>query len=78
MLIKMNISPDMKDGRLVATLKSKLEDFWAALLQKMSIGIDEEVAIIHALEIAATGSKEATKPADEPKCRPPSCSINKI
>jgi translation initiation factor eIF-2B subunit epsilon len=59
MLQKMDITPSMKDGKLIATLKSKLEGFWAALLQKMSIGLDEEIAVIHALEMAATASTDS-------------------
>jgi translation initiation factor eIF-2B subunit epsilon len=60
LLQKMDITPDMKDGRLVTTLKSKLESFWAALLKKMCIGISEEMAIIHALEMAATGTSSSS------------------
>lgn len=60
MLQKMEITPDMKDGKLVATLKSILEHFWGALLQKLSIGLDEEVAILVAVEMAATGSTSSS------------------
>ncbi|KAG7369559.1 eIF4-gamma/eIF5/eIF2-epsilon domain containing protein [Nitzschia inconspicua] len=59
MLQKMDITPDLKDGKLVAILKSKLEGFWAALLRKMSVGIDEEIAILYGLEMAATGNTTA-------------------
>jgi translation initiation factor eIF-2B subunit epsilon len=59
MLQKMDITPEMKDGKLIATLKNKLEGFWAALLQKMSIGLDEEIAIIHACEMVATSNAES-------------------
>lgn len=62
MVERMEIDADMTDGKLVSSLKSRLE-FWAPLLQKMSIGIDEEKAIIHGLERVATaeGSPESTK-----------------
>jgi len=53
-LDKMQITPSMKAGKLVASLKSKLER-WAPLLQKMGIGIDEEKSIVKALETAAVG-----------------------
>jgi len=56
-LERMNIrskGPDrMTDGRLVADFKSSLEH-WAPLLRKMSIGLDEEKAIVVALERCAT------------------------
>lgn len=54
---KLQITPETTDGRLVATLKAKLE-FWAPLLQKLSIGIEEEHGIIHGLEAAATDGTE--------------------
>eukprot|EP00980_Cylindrotheca_fusiformis_P013493 scaffold3448_cov92-Cylindrotheca_fusiformis.AAC.3 len=62
MIERMEISKDMTDGKLVSSLKSRLE-FWAPLLQKMSIGIEEEKAIIHGLERVATmsGTPEAIK-----------------
>lgn len=56
MLENMKISPDMSDGKLITTLKQKLQ-FWAPLLQKMSIGRPEELAIIKGLEQAAISKK---------------------
>jgi translation initiation factor eIF-2B subunit epsilon len=50
----MNITKGTKIGKLVADFKSYLEN-WAPLLQKMCIGLDEEMAIVVALEIAAAG-----------------------
>ena len=50
----MNITKGAKDGKLVADFKSYLSN-WAPLLQKMCVGLDEEIAIVVALEIAATG-----------------------
>lgn len=52
-LEKMKVTTSMKAGKLVAALKSKLQ-YWGPLLQKMSIGLDEEKSIIKALEHAAT------------------------
>jgi len=62
MLERMDITSDMKDGKLVANLKHRLA-FFGALLQKMSIGLEEEKSIIHGLEHAATteGSSSAEK-----------------
>jgi translation initiation factor eIF-2B subunit epsilon len=53
----MNIAKGTKDGKLVADFKGFLGN-WAPLLQKMSIGLDEEKAIIVALETSATGDGE--------------------
>lgn len=53
-LEKMKIQEGMSAGKLVAALKSELEE-WAPLFRKMSIGIDEETSIVTALESAATG-----------------------
>ena len=64
MLQKMDIGPEVKDGRLVATLKTKLEEFWAPLLQKMSIGVAEEISIIYAVEMAATNTGYAKTSTD--------------
>jgi translation initiation factor eIF-2B subunit epsilon len=64
MLQKMDITPEVKDGRLVATLKTKLEEFWAPLLQKMSISVVEEISIIHAIEMAATNTGHAKTSTD--------------
>jgi translation initiation factor eIF-2B subunit epsilon len=52
----------MKDGKLVSSLKSRLE-FWGPLLQKMSIGIEEEKSILYGLEQVAIqeNSPVATK-----------------
>ena len=55
MLDKLQITPDMTDGKLVSAFKHKLE-FWAPLFQKMSIGHPEEIAIIEGLERAATST----------------------
>jgi len=54
LLRKMEIDPDMKDGRLVSLLTAKLEKFWAAMLRKLCRGVVEEVAVLEALEQAAT------------------------
>jgi len=56
-LEQMNITADTSDGKLVADFKSYL-DHWAPLLQKMSIGLDEEKAIVEALENSATQEGE--------------------
>jgi translation initiation factor eIF-2B subunit epsilon len=53
-LEKMSIRADMTDGKLVTEFKVSLEQ-WAPLLHKMSIGLDEEKAIILALERCAVG-----------------------
>lgn len=55
---KMQITADMTDGKLVTGIKQKME-FWASLLQKMSIGQPEEISIIHGLERAATAETPA-------------------
>lgn len=52
-LERLGITPDMSDGKLVSGLKNKLV-FWGPLLKKMSIGQAEELAIIYAIERAAT------------------------
>jgi translation initiation factor eIF-2B subunit epsilon len=52
-LEKMEITTDTTDAKLVAEFKSVLEH-WAPLLQKMSIGQDEEKAIILGIERTAT------------------------
>jgi len=51
---KMKITKETSDGKLVAEFKSIL-DQWAPLLQKMSIGLDEEKSIVLALERCAVG-----------------------
>ena len=51
-LERMNITKDITDGKLVADFKSSLEH-WAPLLQKMSIGLEEEKAIVLAVERCA-------------------------
>jgi translation initiation factor eIF-2B subunit epsilon len=51
-LHKMEITSDMTDGKLVGALKARLE-FWAPLLQKLSMGQAEEKAIVYALERVA-------------------------
>lgn len=50
----MDISKGMSDGKLVAGLKSQLE-VWGPLLKRLSIGPEEEKAIIVAIEDAAIG-----------------------
>jgi translation initiation factor eIF-2B subunit epsilon len=52
-LERLGISAEMSDGKLVSGLKNKLA-FWGPLLKKLSIGQAEELAIIHAIERAAT------------------------
>ena len=64
-LEKMQITPEMSDGKLISSLNSKL-NFWAPLLQKMSISTVEEQSIIFGLERAATTTlkeKLATGPS---------------
>ena len=51
-LDRMNITADTKAGKLVSSLKARL-DHWAPLLEKMSIGLDEEKAIVYGVERAA-------------------------
>mmetsp|Transcript_40646 Transcript_40646/g.84605 ORF Transcript_40646/g.84605 Transcript_40646/m.84605 type:complete len:764 (-) Transcript_40646:946-3237(-) len=50
----MKITKDTTDAKLVAEFKTFLEH-WAPLLQKMSIGQEEEKAIILGIEKSATG-----------------------
>jgi translation initiation factor eIF-2B subunit epsilon len=50
---KMNISASTSDGKLVSEFKSLLEQ-WKPLLHKMSLGIDEEKAIVNGIERSAT------------------------
>lgn len=57
-LDKLHITSDLSDGKLVSAFKQKLE-FWSPLLQKMSIGQAEEIAIIGGLERAATSDETA-------------------
>eukprot|EP00526_Cylindrotheca_closterium_P008539 CAMPEP_0113642746 /NCGR_PEP_ID=MMETSP0017_2-20120614/22460_1 /TAXON_ID=2856 /ORGANISM="Cylindrotheca closterium" /LENGTH=807 /DNA_ID=CAMNT_0000554193 /DNA_START=96 /DNA_END=2519 /DNA_ORIENTATION=+ /assembly_acc=CAM_ASM_000147 len=52
MVDRLEITADMKDGKLVSSLKSRLA-FWGPLLQKMSIGMDEEKSILYGLEQVA-------------------------
>jgi translation initiation factor eIF-2B subunit epsilon len=56
-LERMNIQKGMSNGKLVSDFKVLLEQ-WAPLLQKMSIGLDEEKAIVKALEQSATSGGE--------------------
>ena len=56
-LEKMEITKDTGDAKLIADFKSFLEH-WAPLLQKMSIGQDEEKAIIVGIEKVATEGGE--------------------
>ena len=56
-LEEMSITKDTTDAKLVTEFKSYLEH-WAPLLQKMSIGLDEEQAIILGIEKMATGGGE--------------------
>jgi translation initiation factor eIF-2B subunit epsilon len=51
-LEKLNIRVGVSDGKLVADFKAKLER-WAPLLRKFSIGMEEEKAIVLALETCA-------------------------
>jgi hypothetical protein len=48
------LSTDMTDGRLVSLLKTKLDKFWTGMLQRLCVGIPEELSILYALENAAT------------------------
>ena len=57
MLEKMQVRPDTSDAKLVFEFKSML-DLWGPLLQRMSIGLDEEKAIVLALERCAVGDVE--------------------
>ena len=56
-LDRMQITKAMSDGKLVGALKARLE-YWAPLLQKMSIGQEEEKSIVLALERVATTEGE--------------------
>lgn len=56
-LEKMKITKGTTDGKLVAEFKSYLER-WGPLLRKMSIGLEEEKAIVLALERSATQESE--------------------
>lgn len=68
-LERMEITASMKAGKLVSMLKAQLE-YWTPLLQKMSIGIDEEKGIIKALEYAATnGGDMGTTLSTQPNFR---------
>jgi translation initiation factor eIF-2B subunit epsilon len=58
-LDKMQITAAMTDGKLIAALNQRLH-LWAPLLQKMSMGLDEEKAIIYGLECAATSAGDGT------------------
>ena len=68
-LDRMQITKAMSDGKLVGALKARLE-YWAPLLQKMSIGQEEEKSIVLALERAATsGGEIGEKLSDGPSFR---------
>mmetsp|Transcript_23648 Transcript_23648/g.33192 ORF Transcript_23648/g.33192 Transcript_23648/m.33192 type:complete len:791 (-) Transcript_23648:646-3018(-) len=56
-LEKMEITSSMSAGKLVSSLKELLSH-WAPLLQRMSIGLDEEKSIIGAVEKAALDGGE--------------------
>lgn len=56
-LERMDIRKGSSDGKVVSEFKSHLEH-WAPLLRKMSIGLDEEKAIIAALERCALMENE--------------------
>lgn len=58
-LEKMNIRRGTTDGKLVSEFKALLEQ-WGPLLQKMSIGLDEEKAIVLALERCAVGEDSSS------------------
>ena len=63
LLCKMKLSTDMTDGRLVLLLKTKLDKFWTGMLQRLCVGIPEELSILYALENAATVDQTATSKA---------------
>ncbi|OEU10261.1 hypothetical protein FRACYDRAFT_194160 [Fragilariopsis cylindrus CCMP1102] len=63
LLCKMKLSTDMTDGRLVSLLKTKLDKFWTGMLQRLCVGIPEELSILYALENAATVDQTATSKA---------------
>jgi len=52
---KMEITAETKDAKLVAGIKQKIK-IWSPLLKKMCMGSEEEMAIIHGLERAATAA----------------------
>jgi translation initiation factor eIF-2B subunit epsilon len=56
-LHKCEITKSTTDGKLVSTFTNKVK-IWAPLLTKLSVGITEEKAIIHALEGVATSGGE--------------------
>jgi translation initiation factor eIF-2B subunit epsilon len=59
-LDKMKITHETNDRKLVADFKSFLEH-WSPLLQKMGIGVEEEKAMVVALEKAALEDNEMGK-----------------
>mmetsp|Transcript_12603 Transcript_12603/g.19532 ORF Transcript_12603/g.19532 Transcript_12603/m.19532 type:complete len:802 (-) Transcript_12603:3-2408(-) len=66
---KMEITSSMSAGKLVSSLKGLLSH-WAPLLQRMSIGLDEEKSIIGALEKAALdGGEKGDTLSKEPAFR---------
>eukprot|EP00977_Amphora_coffeiformis_P011555 scaffold2780_cov174-Amphora_coffeaeformis.AAC.1 len=54
---RLGITKDSKDGKLGAAFKSSLKH-WSPLLEKMSIGLEEEKSIILGLETCACGDDE--------------------
>ena len=54
---RMQITPSLSDGKLISEFKAALT-VWGPLLQKMSIGLDEEKGVITALETCATGDDD--------------------
>lgn len=59
-LERLNITEDSKDNKLVKDFKSSLKH-WSPLLEKMSIGLEEEKAIILGLESSATNDDEMSR-----------------
>ena len=53
----MKITKTMSDGKLIGALKSQLET-WTPLFKRLCIGVEEEKAVIVALENAAIGGGE--------------------
>jgi len=70
LLQKMDISPAMTDSQLLTLLKAKLDKFWTGMLQKLCRGIEEEVAIVKALEHAATIDQQPSNQKNSDKSDP--------
>mmetsp|Transcript_17929 Transcript_17929/g.49658 ORF Transcript_17929/g.49658 Transcript_17929/m.49658 type:complete len:1022 (-) Transcript_17929:284-3349(-) len=66
LLRKMEVSPAMSDGKLVTLLKAKLDKFWTGMLQKLCRGVEEELAVVKALEHSALVDQQQTHQQQPP------------